>query len=135
MKITKLLESGFIRYIIIGSIAFIIDFMTIIICRNIIYPTTNPYIITLYYILGFILAFIFNYLSTLKYVFINYESNNQQKDIFNTLIVAIIGLVLTLLLMYIGEFIFKYNYVILKVIVSIIVLVWNYLARKYLIYK
>lgn len=125
----------FFRYFIVGGLSFVIDFSILVLLREIIFNNaTTEYAITST-IIAFIIAFLFNYIASLKFVFITYKSANHKKDMILTLLIAVTGLIITILLMYLGEFILLISYIPSKIIVTALVLIWNYLARKYFVFN
>ena len=49
--------------------------------------------------------------------------------------VGLIGLGLTELGMYVGVFVFNWHYIVTKILVAALVLVWNYIGRKLFVFK
>lgn len=118
----------FFRYIFVGGTAFIIDFS--------IYSILV--LIGLHYLISAIIAFIIsvlaNYILSTKWVF-NQTSNMNKKLEFNLfIIISTIGLGFTEVLLYIFTDILMINPIISKIIASIIVLFWNFSARRVMFY-
>ena len=130
--------SEFIRYVIVGGSAFIVDIFIIYIFKNFVFShlcITGIYISTA---LGFIAGLIYNYILSLTFVFDEAKNNNRGKSIRSFIIftlIGFIGLLITELGMYMGVQVFLINYLIVKIFVSGIVLIWNYSARKILIFR
>lgn len=138
MKNMSKLHLEFIRYLIVGGSAFIIDFTLLYLFKSYIFNelgTTGVYISTA---IGFIGGLIYNYYLSIMFVFEGAKQNNNGKGFVPFLIFSIIGimgLVLTEFGMYVGLELIKINYLIVKIFVAGAVLCWNYLARKILIFK
>lgn len=118
----------FFRYIFVGGTAFIIDFS--------IYSILV--IIGIHYLISAIIAFIIsvlaNYILSTKWVF-NQASNMNKKLEFNLfIIISTIGLGFTEILLYVFTDILMINPIISKIIASIIVLFWNFSARRVMFY-
>ena len=118
---------GLFKYSIIGFLAFLIDtsvfaFFSEKFALNYFLATT----------ISFTIAFIFNYFVS---TFVVFKAKFSVKDFFKVAIIAVIGLLLTNLLVFVMIDIFHINKYISKVTVSAIVTIWNYLARKFLVYK
>ena len=121
---------GFFRYCIVGGIAFLIDFG----CYLLLTSIGVHYLIS--GLIAFILSFLFNFY--LSRIFIFQTKCIEQKailEIIKVLVVAIIGLLLTEILLWICVYFLKLSYSISKIIASAIVLIWNYLGRRYFVYK
>jgi putative flippase GtrA len=137
MKIGKLIKE-FIRYLFVGGTAFIVDFTLLYIFKTYLFynlEVTGVYISTA---LGFIGGLIYNYVLSLLYVFESAKENNKGKDIRSFIIftiIGVVGLILTELGMFVGVELFAINYLIVKVFVAGVVLIWNYGIRKILIFK
>jgi putative flippase GtrA len=137
LKISNILKE-FIRYLIIGGTAFIVDFTLLYIFKTYVFynlEVTGVYISTA---LGFIGGLMYNYIFSLLYVFESAKENNKGKDIRSFIIftiIGVVGLILTELGMYVGVELFDINYLIVKVFVAGVVLIWNYGIRKILIFK
>lgn len=136
MNKTYILE--FMRYVIVGGSAFIIDLFLLYIFKSYILDdlgTTGIYISTA---IGFIGGLIYNYALSIVFVFENAKKNNKGKSLGSFIIFSIIGIIglgMTEFGMYVGLEIIEINYLIVKIFVTGIVLFWNYVARKILIFK
>lgn len=118
----------FFRYIFVGGTAFIIDFSI----YSILVLIGIHYLISA--IIAFIISVLANYLLSTKWVF-NQSSNMNKKLEFNLfIIISTIGLGFTEILLYIFTDILLINPIMSKIIASIIVLFWNFLARRVMFY-
>ncbi|GMO38932.1 MAG: hypothetical protein Ta2F_15310 [Termitinemataceae bacterium] len=88
---------------------------------------------------GFIAGLVFNYIFSLIFVFKQIDENAKQHKIRSFIlftVIGVIGLALTEAGMYGGIRMFGQEwYLVVKIITAGIVLVWNYSARKLLIFK
>ena len=88
--------------------------------------------------LGFIAGLITNYVLSLVFVFKKSENSGNAKSIGGFIIFTVVGLIglgLTELGMYVGVFVFCWHYLITKVLVAGLVMVWNYVGRKVLVFS
>lgn len=136
MKVDKIIKE-FIRYLLVGGTAFIVDFTLLYVFKTyVLYNiVAGIYISTA---LGFVGGLIYNYVLSLLYVFESAKENHKGKDIRSFIIftiIGVVGLILTELGMYVGVELFAINYLIVKVFVAGVVLIWNYGIRKILIFK
>ena len=127
----------FLRYLLVGGISFIVDFSTLFIFKEFILKNVyySLYISTA---LGFILGLIANYCLSIYYVFNSAKGTAVGRSIEDMIVFAvigIIGLIISEFGMFLGSDMLQFNYLLVKIAVTIIVLLWNYLARKIFIFK
>jgi putative flippase GtrA len=129
----------FLRYSMVGGLAFIIDFGVLYLAKTYLFSALETAGILLATALGFIAGLIFNYILSFIFVFKKIDAGAQQHKIRSFILfsgIGVIGLALTEAGMYVGIRLFGHEwYLFLKVIIAGIVLAWNYLARKILIFK
>jgi putative flippase GtrA len=128
----------FFRYVFVGGIAFVVDFGTLFICVEYIIPNWNNLGLYLSTTIAFIAGFSVNYLLSILIVFTGEQYNAKSKPVFNVLmfaVIAFIGLILTEIGMFLGVEIFHIKYLLVKIIISGVVLVWNYGARRLYLLK
>ena len=132
----KHLITQFVRYVFVGGIAFIVDFLTLSFVYKIILFDFR-YGLFLGTAAGFIVGTIVNYCISKKFVFSNDTSRTKNTflEFLMYTIVGFFGLLLTEAGMYLGVEIMLCNYAITKFFVAVIVLLWNFLARRFLVYK
>lgn len=134
----KKILNEFIRYIFIGGTAFVVDISILYIFKTKVFLNLGETGIYISAALGFLGGLIFNYIFSLTFVFKSAKDQNKGKNIFSFLLfltIGIIGLFLTEAGMYTGIKFLNINYMLTKVIVSALVLLWNYIARKILIFR
>ena len=139
-NITKLkkLIFEFLRYILVGGIAFLVDSGVLALFRELILnggTSTELFICTA---LGFIAGLVTNYVLSLVFVFRKSENSGNAKSIGGFIIFTVVGLIglgLTELGMYVGVYVFCWHYLITKVLVAGLVMVWNYVGRKVLVFS
>lgn len=113
------------KFGIVGGIATVIDFLCIYIFKEVF---NIPVIIS--NTLSFIVATIYNYIASVKWVF-NVDENKDKKKTFVTFIVfSVIGLILNDLIMWFTTDMFQIYYLIGKIIATCFVMVFNFITRK-----
>ena len=118
------------KFGIVGGIATIIDWAVYYICYNIlnIYPLIAN-------IISFSVSVIYNYWASVKWVF-NVNKNNSKMKMFTEFIIfSIIGLLLTELIIYIGIDHLNLDAMLIKIIATAIVMVFNFVTRKMFLEK
>ena len=116
-----------IRYGVVGTLSFLIDY----IIYNLLSHRINYLIAN---IISFIISFIFNFETGRTWVF-NKKEKITFKEFFEVLSIAILGLLLTEILLYIQIDIFNIDLRLSKAISAVIVAIFNFLARKLIVYK
>ena len=115
----------FFRYIFVGGTAFIVDFFFLYFFSD---------ICGIYYLISAVLSFIIsvlvNYIMSTRWVFNQDNIGNKVLEFNLFILISTIGLVFTEILLYFFTDIVGLYYLVSKIIASIIVLFWNFLARR-----
>jgi putative flippase GtrA len=134
----KPLIKEFARYLIVGGTAFLVDYSTLYLTKTYLFANVGDWGVYLATAIGFIAGLIYNYILSLVWVFKSARERNKGKTLSAFLIFAVIGVIGLLLTeggMYIGYDLLLIDPMIVKIFVAAVVLVWNYAARKLLIFK
>ena len=117
------------RYIFVGGTAFVVDFFFLYFFSD---------ICGIYYLISAVLSFIIsvlvNYIMSTKWVFNQDNIENKVLEFNLFILISTIGLVFTEILLYFFTDIVGLYYLISKIISAIIVLFWNFLARRVMFY-
>lgn len=117
------------RYIFVGGTAFVVDFFFLWFFSD---------ICNIYYLISAILSFIIsvlvNYIMSTKWVFNQDNINNKVLEFNLFILISTIGLGFTEILLYLFTDIFGIYYLISKMIAAVIVLFWNFIARRVMFY-
>lgn len=113
-----------LRFVFTGGISFLIDYSTMVVFKEII---GVDYLLAS--IIGFTVSVIVNYFMCILWVFEN-ANKGDKKTVIVFVGSSVIGLGLTALLMWVFVDLLGLFYMIAKVIVTAIVMVWNYFAKK-----
>jgi gtrA family protein len=137
-ELIKLIKE-FMRYLVVGGTAFLVDLGILTLTKNFIFYSLGETGTLIATACGFIAGLIYNYILSIFFVFEKSKEKVKGKQLKSFLVFAIIGVIglgLTMLGMHIGITIFgdKY-YAIIKVFVAGVVLIWNYVGRKILIFR
>ena len=133
----KALFFEFLRYLLVGGGAFIVDFSSLFLLKEYVIPDLNGAGLYISTTIAFLLGLFVNYVFSLLFVFKVAKDENRgktAKDVILFVTIGVIGLGLTNLGMYIGDDVLHINYLIVKLFVTAVVLLWNYGARKILIF-
>jgi putative flippase GtrA len=130
----------FFRYVLVGGISFFVDFGVLYLSKSFLFSSMNGQTtILLAAALGFTAGLVFNYILSLIFVFRRKNEKAKQYKIRTFVlfaVIGIIGLLVTEFCMFVGIHIFGQEwYSAVKVITAGIVLIWNYAARRILIFR
>ncbi len=137
MKDYKSLAFEFMRYLLVGGSAFLVDFGVLVLFNNIL-PELFGYRLYIATALGFIAGLIFNYIFSILFVFQTARDHITGRSFRSFMVFTLIGLIglgLTELGMYAGTELLGIHYMLVKMIVTGIVLIWNYLGRKFFVFR
>ena len=119
----------FIRYFFVGGIAAVVNIGTLFLMVDIFkvnYIFSN--------IIGFIFGIIVNYNLSKMFVFTDNEDINRIFEIVMYVIIGILGLIFDTFMLWIFTSKIGIYYMISKIISTILIFVWNFVARK-ILYK
>lgn len=127
----------FLRYVIVGGLAFVADFGALVAAQELVLGafTWGVYVST---VVGFVVGLAVNYTLSLLFVFTQAKDKSKGRTVGAFVVFGIIGLLglgWTELGMWLGIEMLGWNYMIVKVLVTGAVLVWNYLGRKILVFS
>lgn len=125
----KLLKQLF-GFGIVGIICFIIDYGLMIILTEVVGLT---YLVSC--ALSFIVSTIVNYILSMRFVFESKENVNKTVEFILFVIMSTIGLGLTELLMFLAVDKLNIYYMISKIVVTGIVMIYNFVTRKIFLEK
>ena len=117
------------RYIFVGGTAFAVDFFFLYFFSDICHI---HYLIS--GILSFVISVMVNYWMSTRWVFNQDSSENRLLEFNMFLVISTIGLVFTEILLWFFTDILGMYYLISKIIAAVIVLFWNFLARRVMFY-
>lgn len=117
------------RYIFVGGTAFAVDFSLFYFFSDI---CGIHYLIS--GVLAFVISVLVNYLMSTKWVFNQDNINNKIIEFNLFILISTIGLMFTEILLYFFTDIIGIYYLFSKIISAIIVLFWNFLARRAMFY-
>lgn len=115
----------FFRYIFVGGVAFLVDFASLYILTDyfgIFYLTSAA--------IAFILGLITNYMLSINWVFNRRTLSNKTMEFTVFALIGIIGLGLNELFIWVFTAELNFYYLMSKILAAIIILFWNFFARK-----
>ena len=125
MKALQKLIAQFMKFGVVGIIAFFIDYGLLIFCTEILHI---PYLVSA--TIGFTVSVIFNYVASMRFVFRHKEDMSRTKELIIFVVLSVIGLGLNDGLMWLGVDGLGWHYMLVKIGATAIVMVWNFVTRK-----
>lgn len=137
------LKKQIFKFIIVGGISFLVDFLVYTIMCNVLYI---HYIIA--GIAGFVVSVIVNYVLSMRFVFVSKEDMRKDKEFAIFVLLSLLGMLLNSIILYLCIDI-VYHYwlwlsqvisektmnLIAKIIATFIVMVYNFVTRKIFLEK
>ena len=118
------------RYAIVGGISFVVDYGSLWLLTE---KAGLPYLWSA--AIAFILGLICNYLLSTAWVFGESRIKNAWGEFLVFAIIGVIGLGLNELIMYACTDGLGFHYMLSKIVSTGIVFFWNFLARRFLVFK
>ncbi len=142
MNIKKILSVSlikeFFRYAVVGGLSFLADFGTLTLFEEVVFSQEENWQIFVSTAAGFVVGLVMNYILSLVFVFRSEDNRSSGKSVGEFIVFALVGVVglgITEGLMHLGVNILHFHYMITKIVTAGIVLVWNYLGRKILVFN
>ena len=121
----KKLIAQFMKFGVVGVIAFIIDFGVMVFLTEVF---AVPYLIST--TIAFTVSVIFNYVASMRYVFVRKDDMSRRREFIVFVLLSVIGLVLNDVFMWLLVDFFFIDYRISKIITTVLVAIWNFVSRK-----
>jgi len=125
----------FFRYLFAGGFAFVVDFSTLICCKELLFKDRS-WGVYLAVLIAFSAGHVTNYLLSLWFVFRDPEERRRGwtwKAFGLFALVGAMGVGITEVGMWIGYGLLHGNYVLAKAVMAAIVFTWNFIGRKLIV--
>ena len=129
LKNNKLFMQIF-KFGFVGGLAFIIDYAVLIFCKEVLNLD-----VLVSAAIAFSVSVVFNYILSVKWVFDVDQEKSKSKNFILFIVFSIIGLILTEIIMHVGVKVLDFNYLIVKIVATAIVMVFNFITRKMFLEK
>lgn len=129
----KTLLGQFLRYLVTGGLAFVIDFGLFAFC---LYKLEWHYLLA--NLVGLIAGLVLNYVLSIIWVFSECKrvlENKRTAEFSVFAMVGVAGVGINQLLMYLMVGSFEWNEMLSKMMAAILVLLWNFGARKLMLFR
>ena len=118
------------KFVIVGGIATIIDWAIYYVLVHFVH--LDPLISN---IISFSISVIYNYIASVKWVFHVNQNKSRKKMFIEFILFSIFGLLLTELFLWIGIKLLHQDEMLIKIISTAIVMVFNFITRKLFLEK
>lgn len=118
------------RYLLVGLAAYIVDFGLLIFFTE---------VFNIFYLISatasFLIGILVNYWLSIRWVFPSRNLKNRYLEFGGFAVVGIVGLFLNDFLILLITQKAGLNYIVSKLLASVMVLIWNFVARKYTLFR
>ena len=121
----KKLIAQFMKFGIVGVIAFVIDYGVMIFLTEVF---GVPYLIST--TISFVVSVIFNYFASMRFVFKRKDDMSRRREVIIFIVLSVCGLGINDLLMWLMVDSLYIDYRLSKIVVTVVVAVWNFVTRK-----
>lgn len=113
------------KFGIVGVIATAIDFVALIALTE--WAGMDPVASAA---ISFTLSVLFNYAASMRFVFQRREDISRSRELVIFVVLSLVGLFINEALMWLGVNVASLNYVLVKLLATVVVMLWNFLSRK-----
>lgn len=121
----KKLIAQFMKFGIVGVIAFVIDYGVMIFLTEVF---GVPYLIST--TISFVVSVVFNYFASMRFVFKRKDDMSRRLEFIIFIVLSVCGLGINDLLMWLMVDSLYIDYRLSKIVVTVVVAVWNFVTRK-----
>ncbi len=121
----KQLIAQFAKFGVVGFIAFFIDYGLLALLTEVFGVN---YLISA--TISFTVSVIFNYVASMRYVFTHKEDMSRRREFIIFVVLSVIGLIINDVMMWAGVEFFGINYLLVKIVATVVVAIWNFVTRK-----
>ena len=119
------LVAQIMKFGVVGVIAFFIDFGVMVFLTEVfgIDPVISATV-------SFIISVVFNYAASMRYVFSHREGMSRTREFVIFVVLSVIGLGINDLLIWAGTDLASFDYRLVKIFATAVVMIWNFVTRK-----
>ena len=121
----KKLIAQFMKFGVVGFLAFIIDYGLLALLTEVF--SVNSLVSAT---ISFTASVVFNYVASMRYVFTHKEDMSRRREFIIFVVLSVIGLIINNALMWAGVELLHVHYLIVKIVATAVVMVWNFVTRK-----
>lgn len=121
----KNLIAQLMKFGVVGVIAFVIDYGVMVFLTEVfgVNPVASATV-------SFTVSVVFNYVASMRYVFSHREGMSRTREFVIFVVLSAIGLGINDLLIWAGTDLASFDYRLVKIFATAVVMVWNFVTRK-----
>lgn len=131
---SRIFATEFLKYCVAGGISFVADFASLWGVHSVLFPG-ELWSLYLGTAIGFLVGMMVNHLFCVLFVFKTSASGNNLRKFWYSFLIGLAGLFMTEAGMFIGTYFIKMNYGLVKILVTALVFLWNYIARAVFVFS
>lgn len=119
-----------LRYAVSGGVAFVADFLLLYVltdCAHVHYLLSA--------ILSFCVGLLITYLLSVYWIFDKRRFDSRVPEIIIFILIGLVGLLITALFMWLFTDLLQIHYLLSKVLTTLVSTVWNFLAKKFMLFS
>ena len=120
----KLIEQ-LVKFGIVGVLATLIDFGVMIALKEV--AGLTPVVAST---ISFCVSLVFNYAASMRFVFVRRDDMGRAREFTIFVVLSLVGLGINALLMWLGTEVATFDYRLVKVFATAVVMLWNFVTRK-----
>lgn len=113
------------KFGVVGVLATLIDFVVLIALTEL--GGWDP---VLSAAVSFVVSVVFNYVASMRFVFTRRDDLGRAEELVIFVALSVVGLLINEALMWLGTSALSLNYVLVKVVATALVMLWNFCSRK-----
>lgn len=113
------------KFGVVGVLATLIDFVVLIALTEL--GGWDP---VLSAAVSFVVSVVFNYVASMRFVFTRRDDLGRAEELVIFVALSVVGLLINEALMWLGASALSLNYVLVKVVATALVMLWNFCSRK-----
>jgi putative flippase GtrA len=113
------------KFGVVGGLSFCIDYGLLVLLTEV---AGVNYLVSA--TISFTASVVFNYLASMRYVFTHKPGMSRRREFVIFVVLSLVGLGINDALMYLGQSVLGISYLLVKLVATALVMVYNFITRK-----
>jgi putative flippase GtrA len=118
------------RFLLTGGSAFVLDTSALVICHEIL---KLPLQFSVF--VGSVIGIIYTFYLSRHWIFANKKQQNKRKELIAFIALSLVGILINQVVLFFSRYTPNISYLVFKVLAVGLAMIWNFTARKYILYK